>query len=122
MISFDIMYILAGHSLENDMIALKFVHTRVIDTSVLYPSTRGNRMVKNALRWLVRRYILLSSFVFISSSLFVYVFIYLLIINYRYLQRTIQTDTHNSVEDSIAVMELVKFKLQHPNAGDPVAG
>jgi len=79
--------ILAGHSLENDLIALKMVHTRIIDTSVLYPSSRPG--YKNALRWLCN----------------------------KYLNRTIQTKTHNSVEDSLAVMELIKHKLSNPDAG-----
>eukprot|EP00026_Physarum_polycephalum_P005001 Phypoly_transcript_05027.p1 GENE.Phypoly_transcript_05027~~Phypoly_transcript_05027.p1 ORF type:complete len:678 (+),score=133.86 Phypoly_transcript_05027:294-2036(+) len=75
---------LAGHSLENDLIALKMIHTCVIDTSVLFPSSQRGR--KNALRFLTR----------------------------RYLNRTIQTDTHNSVEDSLAVMDLVRYRIAHP--------
>ena len=33
--------ILVGHSLENDLNSLKIVHTRVIDTSEIYPHPRG---------------------------------------------------------------------------------
>lgn len=75
---------LAGHSLENDMIALKMIHTSVIDTSVLFPTGQKGR--KNALRWLSR----------------------------KYLKRVIQTETHNSVEDSVAVMDLVRWLVAHP--------
>lgn len=45
------LQILAGHSLENDLIALKIVHERIIDTAILYPCAKGKRF-KNALRWL----------------------------------------------------------------------
>jgi RNA exonuclease 1 homolog len=42
--------ILIGHSLENDLKALKIVHERVIDTAVLFPHRRGlpyKRSLKN---------------------------------------------------------------------------
>ena len=47
--------ILVGHSLENDLIALKLVHTKVIDTSILYPNQRGSNF-KNALKFLSQRF------------------------------------------------------------------
>ena len=34
--------IVVGHSLENDFIALRIFHYKVIDTSVLYPHNSGN--------------------------------------------------------------------------------
>lgn len=34
--------ILAGHSLENDLIALKVVHTKVMDTALLFPRQGAN--------------------------------------------------------------------------------
>jgi hypothetical protein len=32
----------------------------------------------------------------------------------KYLKRVIQTDTHNSVEDSVAVMDLVRWRIANP--------
>lgn len=34
--------------------------------------------------------------------------------------RDIQTETHNSIEDSVAVMELVQHKINNPTAGENV--
>jgi DNA polymerase III epsilon subunit-like protein len=48
--------ILIGHSLENDFKACKFIHKRVIDTSVLYPHQKGGPY-KNALRYLVSKFL-----------------------------------------------------------------
>ena len=45
-----------GHSLDNDMHALKIVHHRVIDTAILYPHPAGPPM-KSALRFLANRYL-----------------------------------------------------------------
>lgn len=45
--------ILVGHSLENDLKALKIVHTVCIDTSLLYPHPRGPPY-KSALRYLTK--------------------------------------------------------------------
>lgn len=43
--------VLVGHSLENDLKALKMVHFRCLDTSILYPHpTQGRR---SSLRYLV---------------------------------------------------------------------
>lgn len=36
--------ILVGHSLENDLHAMKLIHERVIDTSVLYARKNGSKM------------------------------------------------------------------------------
>lgn len=76
--------ILVGHSLENDLQALKILHTKVIDTSLLYPHPSGNGY-KQALKYLTS----------------------------KYLHRTIQADTHDSVQDGIAAMDLLKLKLKH---------
>jgi len=80
--------ILVGHSLENDLKAMRLIHTRVIDTSVLFPHYQGNYR-KNSLKWLTN----------------------------RYLQRNIQqgdgSTGHNPVEDALAALELVKLKLKH---------
>lgn len=48
--------ILVGHSLESDLTALKLIHTRVVDTSVLFPHRLGPPR-KRALRTLVADYL-----------------------------------------------------------------
>lgn len=48
--------ILIGHSLENDLKALKLMHTRVIDTALLYPHTRGDTF-KNSLKFLAETWL-----------------------------------------------------------------
>lgn len=86
--SYDIMI---GHSLENDLEALKIRHPRIIDTAVIYQNpTRGNSFYnsKPALRNLTR----------------------------KYLQRSIQTggsNGHDSVEDALACLDLFKLKIKH---------
>ncbi|XP_059632924.1 small RNA degrading nuclease 5 [Cornus florida] len=85
--------ILVGHSLENDLIALKISHNLVIDTAVLYKHPRG-RSYKTALRVLTR----------------------------RYLSREIQDsgNGHDSIEDAKAAMELALLKIKHgPDFGSP---
>lgn len=42
---------LVGHSLENDLKALKLVHLRCLDTAVLYPHPKKGR--RSSLRYLV---------------------------------------------------------------------
>jgi RNA exonuclease 1 len=78
--------ILVGHSLENDLLALKMYHGRVIDTSLLYPHPSGPPM-KSSLKYLTR----------------------------GLLQRTIQnngTNGHDSREDAIAALELAQLKIK----------
>ncbi|XP_042494860.1 small RNA degrading nuclease 5-like isoform X2 [Macadamia integrifolia] len=85
--------ILVGHSLENDLVALKICHDLVIDTAVLYKNPRGVRY-KTALRVLAR----------------------------RFLSREIQTsgNGHDSIEDARATMELALLKIRHgPEFGSP---
>ena len=72
--------ILVGHSLENDLLALKNSHGLVIDTAVLYKHPRG-ASYKTALRVLSR----------------------------KFLSQEIQQSSngHDSIEDAKATMELV---------------
>eukprot|EP01083_Nonionella_stella_P092944 260302_1 len=77
--------ILVGHSLENDLMAMKIYHQRVIDTSVLYPH-RAGPPVKSSLKYLAR----------------------------THLKKDIQTGGakgHDSVEDAVTALELVKLKI-----------
>lgn len=78
--------ILVGHSLENDLLALKISHDLVIDTAVLYQHSRGSRY-KTALRVLSRRF--LSRQIQLSGS------------------------GHDSIEDARAAMELAFLKIKH---------
>lgn len=78
--------ILVGHSLENDLLALKICHDLVIDTAVLYKHPRGGSY-KTALRVLTK----------------------------RFLSREIQQSGtgHDSIEDARAAMELALLKIRN---------
>ncbi|KAI4209951.1 MAG: hypothetical protein LQ351_007177 [Letrouitia transgressa] len=78
--------IVVGHSLNSDLDALKMTHPFVIDTSLIYPHHRGLPF-KNSLRWLAQKYLT------------------------REIQKGGQLG-HNSVEDSLACMDLVKMKCE----------
>ncbi|GLU16609.1 hypothetical protein SLE2022_330350 [Rubroshorea leprosula] len=85
--------ILVGHSLENDLLALKICHDLVIDTAVLYKHPRGGSY-KTALRVLTK----------------------------RFLSREIQQSGtgHDSIEDARAAMELALLKIRNgPDFGSP---
>lgn len=78
--------ILLGHSLESDLNALKFTHPFIIDTSLIYPHPRGPPL-RSSLKYLAN----------------------------KYLHREIQCggeNGHNSVEDALAVLDLVKLKCE----------
>ncbi|KAL1317950.1 hypothetical protein HN51_070185 [Arachis hypogaea] len=84
---------LVGHSLENDLLALKISHDLIIDTAVLYKNPRG-ASYKTALRHLAK----------------------------RFLSREIQNlaSGHDSVEDARATMELALLKIRNgPDFGSP---
>lgn len=78
--------ILIGHSLENDLLALKIHHDVVIDTSVLYRHNRGGSY-KISLRSLTR----------------------------RFLSKEIQDSDngHDSIEDARAALELALLKIKN---------
>uniref|UniRef100_A0A2P2LGV8 Uncharacterized protein MANES_18G085900 n=1 Tax=Rhizophora mucronata TaxID=61149 RepID=A0A2P2LGV8_RHIMU len=85
--------ILVGHSLENDLLALKISHESVIDTALLYKHPRGGSY-KTALRVLAK----------------------------RFLSREIQQSDvgHDSIEDAKAAMELALLKIRNgPDFGSP---
>ncbi|XP_078441132.1 polynucleotidyl transferase, ribonuclease H-like superfamily protein isoform X2 [Wolffia australiana] len=77
--------ILVGHSLENDLLALRISHKIVIDTAVLYKIWRAHR--KSPLRVLCR----------------------------KFLSREIQHSSsgHDSIEDARATMDLAILKFRH---------
>lgn len=79
--------ILVGHSMENDLQALKIAHPYCVDTAILYDSFRGPPH-KPALRYLTS----------------------------RFLKRKIQHHGkvgHDSGEDARAAMDLFKLKVEH---------
>lgn len=77
---------MVGHSLENDLLALKISHGLVIDTALLYKHPRGGSY-KTALRILAK----------------------------KFLSRDIQQSGtgHDSIEDARAAMELALLKIKH---------
>ncbi|CDI96854.1 rna exonuclease 1 [Echinococcus multilocularis] len=77
--------ILIGHSLESDLTALKFIHSKVVDTSIAFPHRRG-LPYKRALRTIVS----------------------------EYLEQLIQNDEagHDSKEDAVACMRLMQKKVK----------
>ncbi|KAM7533373.1 hypothetical protein Aperf_G00000126452 [Anoplocephala perfoliata] len=84
--------ILVGHSIENDLKALRVFHPYIIDTSVIY-NVSNNRIAKPKLRFLAQ----------------------------VYLGKAIQCGKsgHSSSEDAKAALDLVRLKLsQCPDFGD----
>lgn len=78
--------ILVGHSLESDLVALKMVHDKVVDTSIVFPHRRGPPL-KRALRNLM----------------------------IDHLGRIIQSADavgHDSTEDANACIELMRWKIK----------
>lgn len=75
--------ILIGHGLENDLSVLRLIHTNVVDTSILYPSFNSKR--KESLKTLAQ----------------------------MYLRRTIQKGEHDSAEDALAAMDIVKTMIKN---------
>ncbi|KAL0584230.1 hypothetical protein ABG067_005888 [Albugo candida] len=87
--------ILIGHSIENDLCALRIIHRRIIDTVLLFPHPKGPPF-RSALRFLAA----------------------------KFLQRVIQNDDqgHCSIEDAVATLQLVKRKVLHgPNFPSPAS-
>ena len=80
--------IIVGHSLENDLIALKLIHGCVVDTSVVFPHKRGPPF-KRALRNL----------------------------SAECLGKIIQTGEggHDSAEDARAALDLMLWKVKNDN-------
>lgn len=74
--------IIVGHGLENDLNALRLLHTRVVDTAIRYPTFNEKR--KHSLKSLA----------------------------HTYLGRTIQTGEHDSAEDALAAIDIVKVNIK----------
>ena len=52
----DASTLIVGHSLENDLLALRLFHANVIDTAILYPHNRGPPL-KCSLKWLADKWL-----------------------------------------------------------------
>ncbi|MCJ1279156.1 hypothetical protein MMC21_006980 [Puttea exsequens] len=80
-------HILVGHSLNADLSALKLTHPFIVDTSIIYPHPRGPPM-KSALKWLAQKYLS------------------------REIQKGHGTMGHDSIEDALACLDLLKQKCE----------
>ncbi|XP_026214844.1 LOW QUALITY PROTEIN: RNA exonuclease 5 [Anabas testudineus] len=76
--------VLVGHSLNNDLIALKLIHQHVIDTSLLYRREYGQRFKLKALAETVLK---------------------------RQIQ-TEEKNGHNPIEDAVAALELAQYFIR----------
>ena len=79
--------ILIGHSLNADLTSLKLTHPRIVDTTLIYPHPRGPPL-KQSLRWLTQRYLS------------------------REIQKHHGSAGHDSIEDAVACLDLVKQKCE----------
>eukprot|EP00461_Guttulinopsis_vulgaris_P001122 UN01122 len=79
-------HFLVGHGLENDLRAMKITHTKILDTTLLYPHRKGGK-IKNSLKYL--------------SS--------------QWLRETIQQGSggHDSIVDALAALKLTMKKIVH---------
>ncbi|XP_065831133.1 RNA exonuclease 1 homolog isoform X2 [Oscarella lobularis] len=77
--------ILIGHSLNSDLVTLKIIHAKVVDTSVVFPHAKG-RPYKRALRTLAA----------------------------EFLNKIIQdsAEGHDSLEDSVVCMEIMRQRVE----------
>lgn len=80
--------ILVGQSLNSDLLAMKFCHPHIIDTSCLYHHARGPPL-KASLKWLTQRFLK------------------------REIQNAGTATGHDSIEDSRACLDLLKLKLEN---------
>ncbi|OCK85115.1 hypothetical protein K432DRAFT_439536 [Lepidopterella palustris CBS 459.81] len=79
--------VLVGHSLNSDLNALKLTHPFIVDTSIIYPHSRGPPL-KQSLKWLSQKYLS------------------------RDIQKKHGMTGHDSVEDARACLDLVKQKCE----------
>jgi len=77
--------VLVGHSLDSDLKALRICHSRILDSSILYPHPRGSPY-KHKLAYITKGFLR------------------------REIQKT-DRNGHDSKEDALAALDLVKLKL-----------
>jgi DNA polymerase III epsilon subunit-like protein len=98
--------ILIGHSLENDLKVLHFIHFKIIDTTLLYPHPQGFPY-RSKLRYLAKEYLQLSiqqstgSSSSTSSTM----------TKKEMKEQACQVKGHDSQEDASAAMKLVLLKM-----------
>eukprot|EP00126_Sphaerothecum_destruens_P012453 Sdes_comp21346_c0_seq1m19988 len=90
--------VLIGHSLENDLHALKMAHFACIDTALIYDHTRGFPY-KPSLKWLAQKHLGIS----IQDA-------------------SPAMEGHDSIQDAKTAMELVLMKLLHGPAFGTLQG
>lgn len=76
--------ILIGHGLENDMNTMRLIHDRIIDTAILYPPHKATPTFRYSLKQLA----------------------------FEFLGRTIQSGEHDSGEDALTAIDIVKHFLR----------
>ncbi|EGV61447.1 RNA exonuclease 3 [Yamadazyma tenuis] len=76
--------ILIGHGLENDLNAMRLIHHRVVDTAILYPKLQTSPTFRFPLKYLT----------------------------FKYLGRKIQGGEHDSGEDALAAIDVVKYFIK----------
>lgn len=77
--------ILVGHSLENDLFALKLIHNKVVDTSLLFCTRHGTKLPQKQLSWNFFKY---------------------------KIQSNEKNKGHDPSEDAKASMALAKYKIE----------
>lgn len=80
----DYNTILIGHGLENDLNSMRLIHHKVVDTAILYPKLKTSPTFRYSLKHLV----------------------------FTYLGKTIQTGQHDSGEDALAAIDIVKYFIK----------
>lgn len=76
--------VMVGHGLENDMNAMRLIHSRVVDTAILYPKHKATPTFRYSLKQL----------------------------SFQYLGRNIQGGQHDSGEDSLAAIDITKHFIE----------
>lgn len=76
--------VMVGHGLENDMNAMRLIHTKIVDTAILYPKHKATPTFRYSLKQL----------------------------SFQYLGRNIQSGQHDSGEDSLAAIDITKHFIE----------
>lgn len=80
----DANTVMIGHGLENDMNAMRLIHTKIVDTAILYPKHKATPTFRYSLKQLA----------------------------FQYLGRNIQSGQHDSGEDSLAAIDVTKHFIE----------
>lgn len=80
----DANTVMVGHGLENDMNAMRLIHTKIVDTAILFPKHKATPTFRYSLKQL----------------------------SFQYLGRNIQSGQHDSGEDSLAAIDITKHFIE----------